>query len=229
MPQRKPEVTRRTAAGIPYELTRKKVKRLNLHIRRDGTVAVSIPWSYTVGFADAFVTEQAQWIREAVSRQLRRNARNDQPLPSQAEALACFTAMSDKVYPAFAGVLGGQKPTIKVRDMTSRWGVCYMKRRQITFALQLYNMPPAAQIYVVVHEYCHFLQPNHSPAFWAEVEKLLPDWKERRALLNNLSAAYGGTSPGRGGKSGTTVFLALLSGELQSEAERFCPKVYRNY
>ena len=47
MPQRKPEVTRRTAAGIPYELTRKKVKRLNLHIRRDGTVAVSIPWSYT--------------------------------------------------------------------------------------------------------------------------------------------------------------------------------------
>ena len=210
MPQRKPEVTRRIAAGIPYELTRKKVKRLNLHIRRDGTVAVSIPWSYTVGFADAFVTEQAQWIREAVSRQLRRNARNDQPLPSQAEALACFTAreramrraaqearplpdketalayftaMSDKVYPAFAGVLGGQKPTIRVRDMTSRWGVCYMKRRQITFALQLYNMPPAAQIYVVVHEYCHFLQPNHSPAFWAEVAKLLPDWKARRALL----------------------------------------------
>ena len=50
MPQRKPEVTRRTAAGIPYELTRKKVKRLNLHIRRNGTVAVSIPWSYAVGF-----------------------------------------------------------------------------------------------------------------------------------------------------------------------------------
>ena len=183
MPQRKPEVTRRIAAGIPYELTRKKVKRLNLHIRQDGTVAVSIPWSYTVGFADAFVTEQAQWIREAVSRQLRRNARNDQPLPSQAEALACFTAMSDKVYPAFAGVLGGQKPTIKVRSMTSRWGVCHMAKRQITFALQLYNMPEAAQIYVVVHEYCHFLQPNHSPAFWAEVAKLMPDWKARRDLL----------------------------------------------
>ena len=46
-----------------------------------------------------------------------------------------------------------------------------------------YTHLPAAQIYVVVHEYCHFLQPNHSPAFWAEVEKLLPDWKERRALL----------------------------------------------
>lgn len=68
--------------------------------------------------------------------------------------------MSDKVYPAFAGVLGGQKPTIKVRSMTSRWGVCHMAKRQITFALQLYNMPEAAQIYVVVHEYCHFCSPT---------------------------------------------------------------------
>ena len=183
MPQRKPEVTRRTAAGIPYELTRKKVKRLNLHIRRDGTVAVSIPWSYTVGFADAFVTEQAQWIRDTRVKNIAKLNRDNADLPDKATALAYFTAMSDKVYPAFAGVLGGQKPILKVRSMTSCWGVCCPGKRQITFALQLYNQPPAAQIYVVVHEYCHFLQLNHSPAFWAEVEKLLPDWKARRELL----------------------------------------------
>ena len=146
-------------------------------------MAVSIPWSYTVGFADAFVTEQAQWIREAVSRQLRRNARNDQPLPSQAEALACFTAMSDKVYPAFAWVLGGQKPTIKVRDMTSRWGVCYMKRRQITFALQLYNMPPAAQIMWWCTSTATSCSPTTARPSGPRWKKLLPDWKERRALL----------------------------------------------
>ncbi len=76
MPQRKPEVTRRTAAGIPDELTRKKVKRLNLHIRRDGTVAVSIPWSYTVGFADAFVTEPrpSGYGRHRLRQCCRRNA-----------------------------------------------------------------------------------------------------------------------------------------------------------
>lgn len=188
MPQRKPEVTPRTVAGISYELTRKKVKRLNLHVRRDGSVAVSIPLRTAPEQADRFVAEQAQWIREAQSRQLRRAVLEDQPLPSKAEALACFTALSDKVFPAFADVLEGQKPVIKVRDMTSRWGVCCMGKRQITFALQLYNMPPAAQIYVVVHEYCHFLQPNHSPAFWAEVEKLLPDWKARRDLLKHQSS-----------------------------------------
>ena len=87
-----------------------------------------------------------------------------QPLPEKAEALAHFTRMSDEVYPAFAAVLGGQKPTIKVRDMTSRWGVCVPAKRQITFALQLYNMPAAAQIYVVVHEYCHFSCAQPQPS-----------------------------------------------------------------
>ena len=178
----KGRVMLRTAGGIPYELTRGRVKRLNLHVRRDGTVALSIPLRTTLEAADAYVIAETEWIRAAQARQAAREKRQEE-LPDKVAALAHFTAMSDKVYPAFAGVLGGQKPTIKVRSMTSRWGVCHMAKRQITFALQLYNMPEAAQIYVVVHEYCHFLQPNHSPAFWAEVAKLMPDWKARRDLL----------------------------------------------
>ena len=120
------------------------------------------------------------WIEAAVQRQLRRAAR---PLPDREAALAHFTALSRQVFPAFAGALGGRMPVVKVRAMTSRWGVCAPAKRQITFALALYDMPPEAQLYVVVHEFCHFLVPNHSPAFWAEVEKRLPDWKARRRLL----------------------------------------------
>ena len=183
MAEKQPWPQLRTAGGIRYELTRKKVKNLNIRVREDGTVAVSVPLRTSAETADRFVAERAQWVQEARERARRRAARDAQPLPDRETALAYFTAMSDKVYPAFAGVLGGQKPILKVRSMTSRWGVCFMAKRQITFALQLYHMPPAAQIYVVVHEYCHFLQPNHSPAFWAEVEKLLPDWKARRELL----------------------------------------------
>ena len=144
----KGRVMLRAAGGIPYELTRGRVKRLNLHVRRDGTVALSIPLRTTLEAADAYVIAEAEWIRAAQARQAAREKRQES-LPDKAIALAHFTAMSDKVYPAFAGVLGGQKPTIRVRSMTSRWGVCHMAKRQITFALQLYNMPEAAQIYVV--------------------------------------------------------------------------------
>lgn len=174
----------RTAAGITYEASRRRVKNLNLHVRRDGSVAVSIPMRSSWADADAFVAAHAGWIASAQLRQQRRTERQAaRPLPDKAEALAHFTALSEQVYPTFAHILGGRRPVIKVRSMTSRWGVCSPAKRQITFALQLYNMPLAAQIYVVVHEYCHFIVPNHSAAFWAEVEKLLPDWKARRKLL----------------------------------------------
>ena len=181
----KPTAELRSAGSIQYELYRKKIKQLHLRVRDNGTVMVSIPLRTSLEQADALVVKNAQWIRDTRQRVMAKSARDNADLPDKETALAYFTAMSDQVYPVFARVLGGQKPAIKVRSMTSRWGVCVPARKQITFALQLYNQPPAAQIYVVVHEYCHFLQPNHSPAFWAEVEKLLPDWKARRELLKH--------------------------------------------
>ena len=183
MPKRKPEVTLRTA-GILYKATRRKVKNLNIRVHPDGTVAVSIPFRSSWEEADRFVLRHRDWVQEAQRDLADREARTYwRPLPEKDVALAHFAVMSDKVYPAFAEVLGGQKPILKVRSMTSRWGVCTPGKRQITLALELYNMPEAAQIYVVVHEYCHFLVLDHSPKFWAEVEKILPDWKARRELL----------------------------------------------
>ena len=37
--------------------------------------------------------------------------------------------------------------------------------------------------YVVVHEFCHFAHPNHSPAFWAAVARVMPDYKARQAQM----------------------------------------------
>lgn len=175
--------SRVTPGGIAYRLTRKKVKNYNLHLDKRGTPQVSAPPRAPLAAVDQFVDDHALWLEKARKRVAERAAREAQPLPDKAQALAAFTAMSDQVFPAFENVLGGEKPVIKVRDMTSRWGVCHLTKKQLTFALRLYQMPPAAQIYVVVHEYCHFLVPNHSPEFWAQVARILPDWKARRDLL----------------------------------------------
>ncbi len=172
-----------TPGGIPYVLTRKRVKNYNLRVAPDGSAAVSAGSRADARALDAFVDGHRAWLVKARAARAREQAAQARPLPDRGAALAAFTAMSETVYPAFAAVLGGRRPEIRVRDMRTRWGVCNVRERRITFALRLYEMPRTAQIYVVVHEYCHFLVPNHSAAFWRQVERFLPDWKARRALL----------------------------------------------
>ena len=57
---------------IPYELERKAVKRLNLRVRRDGTVHVSVPIRMTSAAVERFLSERAEWIRDARGRMLAR-------------------------------------------------------------------------------------------------------------------------------------------------------------
>ena len=174
----------RRVAGLEYELVRKKVKNLNLRVRRDGTVAVSVPLSVSGQQADAFVAGRLGWIVEA-KQQMARRTRLEQacPPPTKEECLALFEPISRRIYPAFAQVLDGQPPELRVRDMSSRWGVCDVNKRRITLASRLARQPVAAVEYVIVHEYCHFVHANHQKEFWTLVERFLPDWKQRRALL----------------------------------------------
>ena len=64
----------RRVAGLEYELVRKKVKNLNLRVRRDGTVAVSVPLRTSADQADAFVAQRMGWVI-AAKQQVARAAR----------------------------------------------------------------------------------------------------------------------------------------------------------
>jgi predicted metal-dependent hydrolase len=63
-----------------------------------------------------------------------------------------------------------------------RWGSC-TARNEIRLNWRLLQMPPALLDYVVAHEVCHIPHKNHGRAFWAELEKLMPDYRERRLAL----------------------------------------------
>ena len=69
-----------------------------------------------------------------------------------------------------------------IRDMKTRWGSCSSKGN-LNFNCLLMLAPPEVLDYVVVHELCHRKQMNHSKAFWLEVEKVLPNYKEVRKWL----------------------------------------------
>lgn len=68
------------------------------------------------------------------------------------------------------------------KQMTSQWG-SLAPDGTVCLDLSLVLAPAAALEYVLVHELCHLLQANHSPAFWAEVSARLPHWQQQRQWL----------------------------------------------
>ena len=91
-----------------------------------------------------------------------------------------------KYAPLFAHRLSGGAPAVRYRAMKSRWGVCWPDRGQITLNRWLLAMPEEAREYVVVHELVHLEHPDHGPGFYGALAAILPDYKERRALLARL-------------------------------------------
>lgn len=175
---------REPAPGVIYFLSYKKVKNINLRIGPDGEAHASAPRKVPAAQVDAFVLSRAAWLAQAKQRAARRRAADAVPCTvTPAQAMALFESISEQVFPLFATALGGHRPVLKVRLMKTRWGVCTPSKRQITLNLRLAEKPVAAVEYVVVHEYAHFVHCDHSPAFWAVVAHVLPDYQARRALL----------------------------------------------
>ena len=71
---------------------------------------------------------------------------------------------------------------IKVRNYKTRWGSCDNKGR-LTFNFHLIKAPHEIVDYVVIHELCHMIQPNHSKFFWNEVARFDPYFKDHKKWL----------------------------------------------
>ncbi len=79
---------------------------------------------------------------------------------------------------------------ITLKDMSSRWGSCSSKKN-INYSLRLLLFPLELIDYVVVHELCHLIHMNHSKDFWQELERIMPDYKEREKKIKKLTIELG--------------------------------------
>lgn len=77
-----------------------------------------------------------------------------------------------------------------VKKMKTKWGSCNTQAKRIWLNLELAKKPPECLEYILVHELVHLLERNHNDRFKAHMDKLLPDWLERKALLNGLPLNY---------------------------------------
>lgn len=78
------------------------------------------------------------------------------------------------------------KPTLKFRTMKTRWGSCSISENAITLNSRLIEAPRNCIEYVVMHELCHMIHPNHSRRFYSFLTMQMPDWKERKQTLDEF-------------------------------------------
>ncbi|MBC7179075.1 MAG: M48 family metallopeptidase [Roseovarius sp.] len=88
----------------------------------------------------------------------------------------------------YAGLLGRRYTRLTLRDTRSRWGSC-SATGALSYSWRLILAPPIVLDYVAAHEVAHLAQMNHSPAFWAEVARLMPDYETPRAWLRREGSA----------------------------------------
>lgn len=78
---------------------------------------------------------------------------------------------------------------IRYKKMKSRWGSASGKNN-LNFNIDIAKLPLRIQQYIAIHEYCHLFEMNHSPRFWAKVEKFDPNYKEHRRQLRTLEKSW---------------------------------------
>lgn len=77
------------------------------------------------------------------------------------------------------------KPSLRLRKMTTRWGVCNTKSKVITLNTELFKYDIECLDYVVIHELSHLVHANHSKEFWNVVSKYCPNYKMLRNKLKD--------------------------------------------
>jgi predicted metal-dependent hydrolase len=94
------------------------------------------------------------------------------------QALLCFRERIAQ----FCPVLEVPEPAISLSDARTRWGSCHIGGR-IRLNWRLIQMPLRLIDYVVAHELAHLREMNHSPRFWKTVERMMPEYAQRRAEI----------------------------------------------
>lgn len=99
-----------------------------------------------------------------------------------------FSGIMIEIFPTFQKY-GVTMPKLRIRNMETRWGSCLAKKGIITLNKRLLEAPRNCIEYVIMHEFCHLIHPNHSKHFYDFLTMLMPDWKERKKTLEK-NAVY---------------------------------------
>ena len=166
---------------IFFEKSR-RAKRINLSIRPFKGIRVAVPVYVTFQTAELFVRSKSDWIRSHLPKLSAIEAaalhmKNEHPLDLQA-ARDILVNRLEKLSKKH----GLSYNRVSVRNQKTRWGSCSSKKN-INLNINLVRLPQRLMDYAILHELVHTVFMDHSPRFWAKLEKHMPGAKALDAEL----------------------------------------------
>lgn len=188
---RKPESASKMRKTLPsasspvtesIQIIRSNRRTLSLQVRHDGQVLVRAPKNASLREIEAFVRKNADWLKKHLAMvEKQRTAEASNPVvPLTMDDIRALADKAMRIIPDrtahFASLIGVTYGRITIRNQKTRWGSC-SARGNLNFNCLLMLAPPEVLDYVIVHELCHRKEMNHSPRFWSEVAKVIPDYR----------------------------------------------------
>ena len=168
-----------------YTLIRSERRTLGIEVAPDGAVIVRAPKRTSLRQIEDLLREKADWIERARAKaRARTDAAAEAPLG--VKEMDTLRAQAKAYLPAraayYAMRIGVDYGRVTIRAQRTRWGSC-SARGDLSFNCLLMLTPPEVIDSVVVHELCHRLHMDHSPAFYAEVLRVFPDYRKWHGWL----------------------------------------------
>ena len=178
---------RRFAMNV--KIIRSNRKTLAIQINPDLSVTVRAPMYAPQSDIERILIEKESWIQKHIEKIREQEAKKKEIQGESVESEYLtneeIKKLADKALQHipkrvsyYAKQIGVTYGKITIRNQKTRWGSCSGKGN-LNFNCLLMLTPPEVIDYVIVHELCHRKEMNHSGAFRAEVEKILPDYKEQ--------------------------------------------------
>ncbi len=177
------------------KVIRSNRKTMVIEINKNAEVIVRAPFRASTVDIERFIVNNQDWILKHVKKRLEEiYEKESKPKISLSDSDIQRLAKDALQYIPervryFAPIVGVTYGRITIRNQKTRWGSCSQKGN-LNFNCLLMLTPTDVIDYVVVHELCHRLEMNHSPRFWAEVERVMPNYKELRKWLQDNGEQY---------------------------------------
>ncbi len=175
---------------IPVILQRHKRKTLAIAITHEGKLLIKSPLRMREKEIILFIEQKKSWIYSKTKQVLKENKNKvymseEEIKELKKQARKILTKRTDY----YKEILNVDYERIRIGNQKTIWGSCSSKKT-ISYNCHLVLMPEQIMDYVVVHELCHLVEMNHSPAFWEKVSEILPDYQSRRKWLKENGNSY---------------------------------------